>query len=102
MEKSILALGLVLAGTLGVVSVAQATDNRARFIAANCAYCHGHEGRSTGAIPSLAGMEVKYFVEQMKAFRDGSRPNTVMQKHALGYTDAEFEAMAKIFNAFKP
>jgi cytochrome c553 len=92
---------LMLAGTLGVAFSAQADDTRARFMAANCSYCHGPDGKSHGAIPSLAGLEPGYFVEQMKAFRDGSRPATVMKKHAAGYTDAEFEAMAKYFASIK-
>lgn len=100
MKKS-LAVSLLIAGTLGASASVYATDTRARFIAANCAYCHGPEGKSRGAIPSLAGLEVGYFVEQMKAFKDGSRPGTVMQKHAMGYTDAEFLAMAKYFAAIK-
>jgi cytochrome c553 len=46
-------------------------------------------------------MDAGYFMQQMKAFRDGSREATVMKKHANGYTDAEFEAMAKYFAAIK-
>ena len=72
MKKTFVAT-LLLAGTLGVAFSAQA-DTRARFMAANCSYCHGPDGKSHGAIPSLAGLEPGYFVEQMKAFRDGSRP----------------------------
>ena len=88
-------VGLALSG------IASAVDTRARFMAANCSYCHGPDGKSRGAIPNLAGLEPGYFVEQMKAFRDGSRPATVMKKHAAGYTDAEFEAMAKYFASIK-
>lgn len=102
MEKKSLAVGLLIAGMLGTVATAQAVDTRARFMAANCSYCHGTNGKSHGAIPSLAGMEAKYFVDQMKAFRDGSRPATVMAKHANGYTDAEYEALAKYFASIKP
>ena len=61
----------------------------------------GPEGKSRGAIPSLAGLEKKDFVDQMKAFRDGTRPATVMQKHAMGYTDAEFEQLGAWFSAIK-
>lgn len=100
MKKS-LTVALMLAGVLGAVASAQANDTRARFMAANCSYCHGPEGKSHGAIPSLAGIDAKYFVDQMKAFKDGSRPGTVMKKHANGYTDAEYEAMAKYFAAVK-
>jgi cytochrome subunit of sulfide dehydrogenase len=99
--KKTLAFTLLLAGVLGAVASAQAVDTRARFMAANCAYCHGPDGKSRGAIPSLAGLEKSYFVEQMKAFRDGSRPSTVMSKHAMGYTDAEYEALGAWFSAIK-
>jgi len=98
--KKTLALSLLLAGSLGAVS-AQAMDTRTRFIAANCAYCHGVDGKSIGAIPSLAGTEPAYFIHQMKSFKDGSRRATVMQKHASGYTEAEYEALAKYFAAIK-
>jgi cytochrome c553 len=100
MNKS-LALALVAAGVLGTVAQAQAIDTRARFMAANCAYCHGPDGKSRGAIPSLAGIDKAYFVDQMKAFRDGTRQNTVMSKHAQGYTDAEYEALGAWFAAVK-
>lgn len=99
MKKGI-ALALLVAGALGVMASAQA-DSRTRFMAANCGYCHGPDGKSRGAIPSLAGLEKGYFVEQMKAFRDGKREATVMQKHAMGYTDAEYEAMGAWFAAIK-
>ena len=100
MKKS-LAVALLLAGVAGVVATAQA-DTRARFMAANCSYCHGPQGKSRGAIPSLAGMDEKYFIEQMKAFRDGTRPGaTVMGKHANGYNEAEYAAMAKYFASVK-
>jgi cytochrome c553 len=98
--KRTLAVSLLLAGLVGAIATAHA-DPRARFMAANCAYCHGPDGKSRGAIPSLAGMDKKYFVDQMKAFRDGSRDATVMQKHAMGYSDAEFEAMGNWFAAVK-
>jgi len=98
--KKFLALTLLIAGALGAAASASA-DPRVRFMAANCSYCHGPDGHSRGAIPSLAGLEAKYFVVQMKAFRDGSRPATVMAKHANGYTDTEFEAMGKWFEAHK-
>jgi cytochrome subunit of sulfide dehydrogenase len=97
--KITLAASLLLAGLIGAVASAHA--DRARFMAANCAYCHGPDGKSRGAIPSLAGTDKKYFVEQMKAFRDGTRDSTVMSKHAMGYTDAEYEAMGAWFAAVK-
>lgn len=99
--KKALTLSLLAAGLLATLAPAHASDARARFIAANCSYCHGPDGKSHGAIPSLAGLPADYFVQQMKAFRSGERPGTVMKKHAAGYTDAEYELMAKYFAAVK-
>lgn len=101
MYKKKITLALVGFVSLALSGIAGAVDTRTRFMAANCSYCHGPDGKSHGAIPSLAGREPGYFVEQMKAFREGSRPATVMKKHAAGYTDAEFEAMAKYFATIK-
>jgi len=70
-----------------------------RDIAANCANCHGTDGRSRGGVPSLAGQDRNYIVQQVKDFRDGKRPSTVMQQLAKGYTDAQIEAAAAYFAA---
>ncbi len=73
-----------------------------KVISATCFNCHGPNGKSSSAIPSLAGQEVSYFVTAMKDFRDGKREAiTVMQKYALGYTDDEFQAMAEFFAKVK-
>ena len=73
--------------------------NLGRDIAANCANCHGTDGRSRGAIPSLAGQDAQSIVQRMKEFRDGRRAATVMQQLAKGYTDAQIEAAAAYFAA---
>lgn len=88
---------------LAAAEVAAAADsNTGRDIAANCATCHGTDGRSRGGVPSLAGQDKAYIVLQMKEFRDGKRPSTVMQQLAKGYTEAQIEAAAAYFAAQKP
>jgi cytochrome c553 len=73
-----------------------------KVISATCFNCHGSNGKSSTAIPSLAGQDKTYFVTAMKDFRDGKREGiTVMQKYALGYTDDEYEAMAEFFAKVK-
>jgi cytochrome c553 len=66
-------------------------------VAANCANCHGTNGIAKGAMPSLAGQKREYIVEQMRAFRDGKRPATVMHQLSKGYTDAQIDAVADHF-----
>jgi cytochrome c553 len=89
------------------VAFAMAADARAqqpdprsgRYLAANCANCHGTEGRSTGAVPSLAGRKKEYLLEVMRAYRDGKRSATVMQQLAKGYTDVQLELIADYFSS---
>ena len=83
-------------------AVANLTANGARALAANCAACHGTNGNSVGgAIPGLAGMNKEYFLNQIKAFRDGKREATLMHQISKGYTDAEMTAIADFFAAQK-
>jgi cytochrome c553 len=78
-------------------ALAQTDANAGRYVAANCANCHGTNGVAKGAMPSLAGQKKDYIVEQMRAFRDGKRPATVMHQISKGYTDAQIDAVADHF-----
>ena len=93
---------VALVGFIATTAVAQGTDaNQARYLAANCANCHGTTGRSAGAMPSLAGQPKAYLIEQMRAFRDGKRPATIMHQIAKGYTDAQIDSVADHFSRQK-
>lgn len=74
-----------------------------RALAAMCANCHGTEGRTVdgSAIPSLAGMPRDYMVTQMKAFREGTRPATVMHQITKGLTDQQIETVSTYFSNLK-
>jgi len=79
--------------------VAVAQEREAAYVSANCANCHGPQGRGGGAVPSLAGLPSRYIVEQMQAFKAGTRPATIMHQLAKGYTDAQIELMASYFSS---
>jgi sulfide dehydrogenase cytochrome subunit len=73
-----------------------------RSLAATCASCHGTDGRSaTREVMPLAGLPKSFIVEQMKAFKEGRRPATIMHQLAKGYTDPQIEAIAEHFAAQK-
>jgi sulfide dehydrogenase cytochrome subunit len=74
-----------------------------RATAATCANCHGTEGRTTegSAIPALAGMPKEYMVLQMKAFKEGTRPATVMHQITKGLTDAQVDSIATYYASLK-
>lgn len=73
-----------------------------RVLAGNCANCHGTTGNALGAMPSLAGQPKSFIVDQMKAFRDGKRPATIMHQLAKGYTDQQVEQIAEFLSQQKP
>ncbi len=91
-------MGVVLAGGLLTSGLAQAEFDRASMLANTCVGCHGINGISAGpAIPSIGGMSEAYFIDSMKAYRDGTRPSTIMTRLAKGYTDEDIAEMAKYF-----
>ena len=73
-----------------------------RTLAASCAACHGTQGNSAGGLPSLAGLDQKYFITQMQAFASGERKATVMHHHAKGLKVDEIEQLATYFSVQKP
>lgn len=74
-----------------------------RANAAMCANCHGSDGRTVkdSSVPAIAGLPRDYMVAQMKAFKEGSRPATVMHQIAKGFSDAQIADMADYFAAQK-
>jgi len=70
-------------------------------MAANCAMCHGTQGRAApgSRVAALAGRPADATVEAMKAFKEGKREASVMHQIAKGYSDAEIAAMATYFAA---
>ena len=99
-----LAAGALLPMLAAPVS-AQTADQRLhlRALAATCANCHGTDGRAVEGSGNVAlrGLGKDYIVQQMKAFRDGSRPATVMHQLAKGYTPEQIEQLAAYFAAQK-
>ena len=95
---------LAAAALIAAVGPAAAQDSaalRQRALAATCANCHGTQGRAVdgAAVPGLAGMPASYMVEQLKAFKAGTRPATVMHQLAKGYSDAQIDQVAAYFAA---
>ncbi len=97
-----LTLGAGLAGAQAQVTAPQDALN-IKALAATCANCHGTAGHAVAgsANVALAGMDKDYIVTQMKAFKSGARPATLMHQLAKGYSDAQIETIAAYFAAQK-
>ena len=72
-------------------------------LAATCANCHGTNGKAVegSSVTSIAGLDKSYIAAQMKAFKGGTRPATVMHQISKGYSDAQIETLAAYFAAQK-
>ena len=106
MKKIITAAGLICYGLAGCLS-AYAQDSKealyTKSLAATCANCHGTNGKvaSDSLVVGLAGLPADYIASQMKAFKSGARPATVMHQLAKGFSDAQIDQMAAYFAAQK-
>jgi cytochrome subunit of sulfide dehydrogenase len=97
--------GLPISGISAEVFASQDTLSNSphiRTLAASCAACHGSNGNALAGNAVLAGMDGAYFVKQMLAFKDGSRPATVMHRHAKGLNIDEINLLAIYFSQHKP
>ena len=100
------ALPVIAAAAMLTGGAAHAADAQAlyvRSLAATCANCHGTGGRTVdgSAVPALSGMPATYLVEQMKAFKAGTRQATVMHQIAKGYNEQQIDQIAAYFAAQK-
>lgn len=73
---------------------AQTTPPNGRLLASNCFQCHGTNGNGPG-FDRLAGKSASSLYSDLKDFQAGKEGNGIMAKHALGYTDAQLQALAQ-------
>ena len=93
-------LGLLVA--LFIATVARAADIEAGSVKAAtvCAACHGATGISVADdIPNLAGQRAGYLEAQLKALKDGSRKNPVMNAMAAQLSSEDIANVAAYFAA---
>ena len=75
-----------------------------RSLAATCAACHGTDGRTAAGsrVPALAGVPHAEIAAQLRAFKAGARPSTVMAQLSKGFSDAQIDQLAAYFSALRP
>ena len=70
----------------------------ARNLAAQCANCHGTNGKSVAEVPSLAGQPANVIVQKMADYREGKLPASIMHQLSKGYTPEQVALMADFFS----
>ncbi len=89
------ACAVALCSTAGTADADMAP---AEVLANTCFSCHGTDGVSVGPMPTLATKDGRYIASNLKAFRDGKKQATIMNRIAKGFTDAEIDAIASYFD----
>ena len=95
MKKILLSLFIIPITLLP--NMVSATPDRGTLLSMSCAACHGTDGKSPGAMPSLYGKSSKYIETSMLNFLHGKRVGTVMNRIAKGYTEEEIKLIADHF-----
>lgn len=71
--------------------------------AAACAGCHGETGISkTPGMPSLSGLDPKYLVTAMTAYKSGNRKNDMMKGLVAALSETDMNNIALFFATQKP
>jgi sulfide dehydrogenase cytochrome subunit len=93
-------LAMIAGAALLALPLAAPAQENGRNLAAACAICHGTQGKPAPGAPliPLAGLPRDHIATQMRAFRDGKRPATVMHQIAKGYSDVQIEALASWYS----
>ncbi|CAL1241492.1 c-type cytochrome [Candidatus Methylocalor cossyra] len=90
---------------LALVSGAAQADAAAGAATATgvCATCHGAKGISAAdTFPNLAGQKKSYLVGALKAYRDKTRNNPMMNGMAAPLNDQQIEDLAAYYASQKP
>lgn len=93
---------VLVAGT-GAAFAQELCPADVQVLAGPCAACHGPDGRSAGAIPSIAGLPETTAFQRMMDLRDGNDASaTIMPRLLEGYDEAQIRALARWFAEVTP
>ena len=93
------AIVLTLFAAAPAAHAADAAAGKAK--AAACAGCHGPNGEGSGPNPAIAGMPEAKFVQAIKDYKSGKRPNPVMKASVASLDDADMANLAAHYASLK-
>ena len=94
------AAGLIAAQPVIAESLVDGDAEAGKARALTCTACHGAEGNSSSPLwPNLAGQNAPYAVQQLQAFKDGSRSDPLMTSQAMLLSDDDMANLAVYFES---
>ncbi len=66
-------------------------------LAAECAGCHGADGKGVGAFPGLLGKDAAYLAREMKKYKAGARQNPMMTPIMQALSDRDIDVLAEYY-----
>ncbi|WP_196139773.1 cytochrome c [Aliikangiella sp. G2MR2-5] len=98
MKLKVIVAAAVVAMSSSAVFAADVAAGKAK--AAVCAGCHGPDGISfVPNYPNLAGQKAAYTEKQLKAFKDKTRVDPVMNGQAAALNDADIKNLAAFYES---
>jgi cytochrome c553 len=101
MKKMFVALGLcfLIAGSALADGLVEGDAEKGKDKAVTCGACHGGDGNSVNPVwPSLAGQHATYFVEQLQAFKNGTRNEPLMLGQVMTLSDEDMRNLAVYYS----
>ena len=93
------ALAALVFSAMGTADAADIEAGKAS--AAVCGGCHGANGEGNGPNPPLAGMAPDRFVQAIKDYKSGKRPNASMKSFATPLDDKQTANLAAYYASLK-
>ena len=96
---STLTILLLLAAQAQADGLVEGSAEAGEARAITCGACHGADGNSVTPVwPSIAGQHATYIVNQLQAFKKGSRNNVLMTAQAMGLSDDDMANLAVYYS----
>jgi cytochrome c553 len=102
MNLKLVATALVaslLANTASADGIVDGSAEAGKTKAIVCGACHGADGNSVNPMwPSIAGQHATYLLEQMQAFKNGTRSDPLMTAQSMLLSDEDMRDLAVYFS----
>jgi len=102
-DQDMVDIAAYLASDTPLKSKAQPVANVPKTAQNVCAACHGVDGvAALPAYPNLAGQQADYIEQALRAYKNGSRQNVVMNGMAATISEEEIPMIARYYASQSP